>query len=512
MGSHHSVLVPFDEDKSGDQRNKLTKPRTYSNATVTCLPSLSSGSRLTLLGSSKILSSKENVARHGGVSGVERLSSANVHSNLNDFNPTSENPCDRNPIARVSEGNASSLQTVTNLPLRRRSTLLAAPPATISRKSTKTERHPTRVVKIESTAASSVAPDADSCRQLYITRSDYSLIKRGSLRVTNASPTPSSGPAPALLTPNIDGVPEYLATRPDRAYEASHPTSEVTCSCLNSRGSPFDCPESPALGCLCIHDDSNRPLPGVPALLVPRHEHGTEQSMPRSRITMSPKNIFDDIARRQQAYIAAVGNAQRIVSQHPMNITTHSGYSSTESMTSWQTSESGFTAEITTTSMATFGAVNNAINNSNIYPDRCPTVIALEGGNYGPTAQTALDEDLSSFGEAGKIPKVLSNKLPEEEHTVVSIPRTPSSSHRMSDSSLSAEILDKITGQVYYQRFSRRRSQLEDVKNLVPVKISRYLDQPKIASEKATLEISTDFIYARIHLRPIRTTTFLELP
>ncbi|KAF8533900.1 hypothetical protein BDD12DRAFT_809802 [Trichophaea hybrida] len=461
MGSHHSVLVPFDEDRrSGDQRNKLTKPRTYSNATVTCLPSLSSGSRLTLFGSSKILSSKENVSRHGGVSGIERLSSANVHSNLNDFNPRGENACDRNLIVRVSEGNTSSLQTVTNLPLRRRSTLLAAPPATISRKSTKTERHPTRVVEIESTVASSVAPDTDLCRQPYITRSDYSLIRRGSLRVTNASPTPSSGSASALLTPNIDGVPEYLATRPGRASEASHPTYKVTCSCLNARGSPFDCPESPTLGCLCIHNDSNRPLPGVPALLGSRHEHGTEQSMQRSRITMSPKNIFDDIARRQQAYIAAVENAQRTVSHHPMNITTHSSCSSTESMTSWKTSESVFTAEITTTSMARSGAVSDAINNSNIDPDRCPNVITLEGGNYGPTAQSALDENLPSFGEAGNTSKVLSNKLPEEEHTFISIPRTPSS--RASDSSLSAEILDKITGQVYYQRFSRKRSQFED--------------------------------------------------
>jgi len=481
MGSHHSVRIPFNEDKKfGDQQNKLTKPRTYSNATVTRLPSLSfSGSKLALLGSSKILPPKENVSQHAGVSGANRQSSATLHSHINDFNPTADNSHDSNPITRVSEGNASNLQTVTSLPLRRRSTLRAAPPATISRKP---ENPPIPVVEIESTPTPLATPDTDSSGQRYITHSDYSVIKRGCLRVTNASPTPSSRPGSPLPTPNLDG----LATCSERACESSHRTSEdmqngtaphnstrvfpqSRCPCLSAARSLSSCQGSPALGCLCIHDNNNRPLPNVPGPPDPSQKHGVEQSMSLSRITMSPKDIFDDIARRQQAYITAVRNAHSLrkptVLQHPMNITTYSGYSSTESVTSWQTCESRFTTEITAASMATFDTVNNAAN-SEIKPDRYPTIVTLESGIYSPAAQTACNESLPSLGELGTTPTAPPNKRQDEEHTALvdqfSVSQPSSSSHRGSDSSLSAEILDKITGQVYYQRFSRRRSQLEN--------------------------------------------------
>jgi len=431
MGSHHSVPVLVDDilgggggnekpkRKFGDRRGKLTKPRTNTNAdSGQCLQFTSK------LGGFGVLLSRRPAT-----------APASAATRTDDFFPRPPNastPPPREahrtgrprPLSHVIYRKDSLQEAVTDLsmPLRRRATLRAAPPATISRRPHQPAPAPT--IEIDEVSphqppptlqALDLALAVDFLDPRSGTPSGYSVLgnfKRGSLRIMNGnpspSPAPSSAPTSPMLTPQFqtEDVPspsmlleEYLNPRDSIRIVPPSPS-------LYPNHNRLSFEESPLLEWTDVHDDTE-------PLALPGPTPETTVATPFERFATSKAPQRPIILQNQSPY--------------------DSGYSSTDSTTSWRT------------------ACELPANVS----ERTTTIAALEGGLLG---SSAMLRECRSFPSPSPSPLQRhrgkwSAPLAEEYINV-----HPGVSRASSCSAATPDTLDRITGQEYYQRFSRRRN------------------------------------------------------
>jgi len=437
MGSHHSAPVLVDggvsggrgnekpKRKPGDRRGKLTKPRTNTNTEPgQCLPF---ASKLGVLGA---LSSRRPATAPGSMAAQMDFLPLPLPI------PPTPPPREAYRAGRprpLSQGlyRKESLQEVDDVlqgavpalsaPLRRRSTLRAAPPATISRKPHVPA--PAPVIKIDETPsqeqppttlqALDLSPAVNAVDPRSGTPSGYSVLgnfKRGSLRITNgsASPAPSSMPNSPMLAAQF------------QTEDAPSP-SALLAEYINPEDSTRFVSPSPSLypGCKRLSFEES-PSPEWAG----EYDHIEPLALPKPT---PPNTAITPLER------SAVTAASQSPTFHQNRSPYDSGYSSTESTASWCT------------------AYESAANGSR----RSFAVAPLEGGLFG--SSTMLQESRFFPSPAPSSPQRQRGKSTEECIDGY-IDVYPGVSCTSSCSAAAPDALERITGQEYYQRFSRRRN------------------------------------------------------
>ncbi|KAI5849980.1 hypothetical protein BZA05DRAFT_445705 [Tricharina praecox] len=318
------------------------------------------------------------------------------------------------------------------MPLRRRSTLLAAPPATISRKPHPPAPAPAPVFEIDE-APSQQPPITLQALDLALavnvvdprsgTPSGYSVLgnfKRGSLRIMNGNASPSPAPSPAPTSP--------MLTAQFHTGEVP-PPSMLLEQYINPRDSIRLIPPSPSL-----YPSSNRLSFEDSPLLEWTEEYGYDYIEPLSLPDLAAETTAPTPFERFTT--ATTASPQRPVilqTQSPYD----SGYSSTDSTTSWRTAQESLAYA----------------------PERTATIAALEGGLFGSSATL---RERKSFPAPSPSPlQRQRNKrpAPRPEMYVNAYPGVSRASSCSAAAAAAApDTLERITGQEYYQRFSRRRN------------------------------------------------------
>jgi hypothetical protein len=516
MGSYHSVPILVEEDRRKRKvirkRNRLKKPRTNSNSTTCCPPfsirsSKSKSGASRMLGSSNKLPTKRDVLL---LSDEEATATATKTTNYarrdgymsgrvawhknyrgGDRIQTAPEFSDGSVTGYVSDSYASDFPTDFSIPLRRRSTLRAAPPATISRISTENGRT-TSIVSEHELTPLLLLPTALEDRQGSTTPSGYSVLgnfKRGSLRIVNgcASPDPPSEAGSPPPTPNRDG--SALRTCTNAIVEADI-SSEGRTPALNgelrirddrsssvpgrhpSPGGPREAPYR--------HEDDGReeastssPIPS--SARIPRHNpisapESTEDLTSRvSRRAANSNSVFYEITSAHSGLEVSFENtaaqldstaAALLESSVYAAAADDSGYNSTESRTSFQTSSPQPDGSERTVSITTMNSTASSFaSRLNSYDTTPP----LQGGIFGLAAPNKDRPASYPFRPTYYSPRRRSPVSADEYIGLLDpFPVSRSSSYCCSirrTRSTTVEVPGMITGQSYYQRFARRQLQ-----------------------------------------------------
>jgi len=245
------------------------------------------------------------------------------------------------------------------------------------------------------------------------TPSGYSVLgnfKRGSLRITNgsASPAPSSTPNSPMLTAQFQ-------------TEDNPSPSALLAEYINPVDSAWLVPPSPSLypGCNRLSFEESPPPEWADEYDYIEPLDLPELTLPNTAIT--PLERFAITAASQRSTIHQ--------NQSPYD----SGYSSTESTASWCT------------------AYESAANASR----RSFAVAPLEGGLFG---SSAMHQESRSFPSPAPSSLRRQRGKSTEECIDGYIDVCPGVSRASSCSAAAPDALERITGQEYYQRFSRRRN------------------------------------------------------
>jgi hypothetical protein len=531
MGSYHSVPILVGEDRRKrkviGKRNKLTKPRTNSSSTSTkCFPpfslrsSKSKPSVSRIHGSLKtppttrdilLLSRDEatvtatktpNYARRDGY--VAGRLARHTKYRGGDRNSLTQTASEGSATGHVSDSYGSDFPTTVgdlSMPLRRRSTLRAAPPATISRISTENGRTTSIVSSENEGIPLLLIPAALEDRQGSTTPSGYSVLgnfKRGSLRIVNGCPSPyppsdTGSPPP---TPNRDG--SALRTHTSAIGEAyvslerctpglngePHSRDDRSSSGPGRRPSP----ESPAgpRETPDRHEDDDvceevsTHIPVSSSSRIPRHNsssapESTEDLTSRVSRRANSNSVFYELtgAAYSDLQVSCVNTApsdSTALLEGSIYAAIDSGYNSTESRTSFQSSSpqpdgTERTASITTT--------NSSTGSYTCQPDRSETTPPLQGGIFGlaapnknwPSYPFRPSCSISFASVERPAQSRLKKRTPVSADEYINlldpfpVSRQSSYSCSMRRVKETVEVPGMITGQTYYQRFLKRQSQ-----------------------------------------------------
>lgn len=537
----------YDEDHRDDKQrlnspqpqrhNKLTKPRTNTNSASTSsssskcfLPfSIASARLSTILSSSKSKTLPHDdaasrrsatLAYRPGCRVVDRADiSLPVRAGSNSL-PVREGSNSTRVSDRIGNSQVSpsldSIITDISAPLRRRSTLRAPPPATISRLPASVSRPVPEFAFDENDPAFAPLDALDLAvafdRQGCLTPSGYSVLggfKRGSLRITNgnASPAPSSNPGSPRLGPDY-GFGQTKTPSPQVSKSAcekcniSHPNlrhdtllaPEPPCfKCSPRRPFSFTQSPKPTLSWHHNHDvydeeldespleESFFPVEVVPPLFKStRFRNIPETLESKNNCTtqiITPESIFDEITRLQEDDTSSFRRPTPLQEFY----TNDSGYSSTGSNVSFKTAKSRPGPKSDSTRCYSVDSGENRV-------DRGLTIAALEGGIFGSAAgiRESMPRSCMVDSRGNRVEDRLAPLMGDTQRMVVGHHRSASDSSRppvppvppksiyrksysyvcgmeggfgmvVGDGENGVGIPDNITGQAYYQRFLRRR-------------------------------------------------------